>query len=119
MTWSWSHTPEAYEGFRSQLHVQERDWLIEVYSEWKAKPFPGHFHPKSHSISTVDFDEARAERAKASVHDLSNDALADRIYDLAERQALCTNGGWKGWSCPYGCDIHMLPFNHAEEREDE
>jgi len=117
MAWSWSHTAEGIEGFRAQLHAQPRAWLLNVWSEWKANP-EGHFRPRK--FGSDDFDERRAIRAYCSADAwMSNEALADRIFDLAERQSTCTNGGWEAWACPYGCGSHTLPFDAPEEEGGE
>lgn len=118
MTWEWSHSQEAYDNLRLQLEAQDREFLETVYAEWKAEGRPGWFGSDGrHAITTAGFDERRYQRALCAAKDLSTDVLVEKIYNLAERQASCTNGGWEAWTCPYGCAVHMLPFEHPRQLE--
>lgn len=105
--WSWSHTAEAYENLQLRIADQDRKWLEVVWGEWKAST-SGHFLPTAPSH---DFDERRYLRANAAAKQLSTEELVSRIYALAERQSLCTNGGWEAMCCPYHCGVHTLAFS--------
>lgn len=107
MAWEWSHTAEATDGFRAQLHAQPREWLLTVWAEWHAKHEPE---------DGEEYDEQRANAARSEAEQwMSNESLADAIFDLACDLATCTNGGWEAWACPYGCGCHTLPFDAPEE----
>ena len=99
MAWEWSHTSEALDDLRSNLHRQPRGWLEEVYAEWEALR------------ATDDFDEARYEAALSRARELPSDVLADEIFDRAAAQALCTNGGHAAYCCPYMCGAHEVGFD--------
>lgn len=117
MTWEWSHTQEAYDDLREHLLLQDRKWLETVYAEWKAKP-GGHFKPGPlHSITFADFDDRRYERALSAAKYMSTDYLAERIFDLAERQSDCTNGGHEAHCCPYHCVPHTIDWSPPKEEE--
>ena len=111
MTWEWSHAPEAYADLYENIHEQPREWLLVVYAEWKASS-GGYFHPRQNA--RTDFDERRYLRALVGAECLCNETLADKIYELAERLRLCTNGGWEAWCCPHGCGCHQLPFSRPD-----
>lgn len=108
MTWSWSHSSEAYENFRAQIHAQPREWLVEVFAEWKAR---GN---QDDEEDEGNFSQKFAA-GQAEALDMADDVIADSIYDWSSEQANCTNGGWQGWACPYGCGCHLLPFDPVEE----
>lgn len=107
MVWNWSHTDEAYANVRKNIANQSRDWLEDVYAEWHAplKRKKDIFSEKKYALARL--------RAKK----LDSTTLAEFIYDRASEQALCTNGGWEAWCCPYGCSCHMQPFSLEENEE--
>lgn len=106
MVWSWSHTQEAYVNLSENIARRDREWLEEVYAEWKSNP-KGHFHPED--FGSEDFDDRRFDRAKSAAKYIATESLIERIWEWCERQARCENGGWQAWVCPYGC--HTAPFS--------
>jgi hypothetical protein len=50
-------------------------------------------------------------------HVYSADILSELIWELAEGQRTCTNGGWEAWVCPFGC--HTVPFGPPEESKND
>lgn len=108
MTWSWSHTQEAYQYCYEQVQKKPREWLEVVFAEWEA-----HTDPED----CVSFDEERYEEALKRAKDLPEDVLADYIWERMSEQADCTNGGWEAHACPYGCGPHLVPFSDEEEEE--
>lgn len=104
MAWSWSHTAEAYASLSERIGLQSREWLQIVYAEWEAA------EPDDDG-GEAGFNEAKYKEALAHAKTLDGEVLADYIYTKAEEQALCTNGGWEAWCCPWGC--HLLSFSEV------
>lgn len=101
MAWSWSHTVQAYEYAHSQLGQLDREKLLEIRREWYASD-PAQF---ATAFSQDKWDEAVRFQMFA---DLSDEQLAEDIWDRAYTQQVCDNGGWNAWVCPFGC--HTVPF---------
>ena len=104
MVWSWSHASEAYADAQSQVEAQEREWLEVVYAEWHAVDDIEQVLP--------DFDEHEYEAALSLAGELSEDVLAEFIWEKMSEQATCQNGGHDAWACPYGC--HTVPFSPVD-----
>lgn len=109
MAWSWSHTQEAYANAEANLRNQLRDWLEIVYAEWRANQVKGGAQGQDE-----EFCNRRYERALkyAKQPEITNDELANFIWERMENLATCTDGGWNAWCCPYGC--HTVPFSKEE-----
>jgi hypothetical protein len=111
MTWSWSHTNEAYANGRANLADLSREELLEILGEWQYADMEAQIARLEKELSDAP-DEL--ERRLASIGDpsfdvpehyksLPDDILADLIWRNAEEQALCDNGGYHLWVCPDGC----------------
>lgn len=102
MTWEWGHAVEAYAAAQRNVQAKPKEWLEKVYAEWQAlgsaEEFPGSFDQAAY---TVALKEAAG---------LTDDVLADRIWENMESLRFCTNGGWDAWACPFGCGCHMVSF---------
>lgn len=106
MAWSWSHTPEAYDNAHDNLLDLPVDTLRVIYKEWR-----------THILSVGQDDAAwLATYENASnfteMSDMTNREIADAIWEWANEQRTCDNGGWNAWMCPYGC--HTVPFDRSE-----
>ena len=99
MAWEWSHTPEAYENAKKNLDSLSRETLEVIWAEWLTHnanpggPFWDEAYP--HAL----------EMAKM----MPKDSMQYGIWEYAERQRLCDNGGFRAWVCPFGC--HTVPFS--------
>lgn len=113
MVWSWSHTQAAYDDLQETIAAQSREWLEEVYAEWKSSP-GGHFAEGARSFS-IDLDDRMYQRALCAARYIDAGLLAERIYAWAERASNCTNGGWEAWCCPHGCGCHTLAWDAYKE----
>ena len=111
MTWEWSHTPEAYDAARENLHRLDHETLAVIFAEWKAsvpcKYGEHEFRPERYPLALL------GARKRPS------DCLADAIWDLMSEQRSCTNGGREAHCCPFGCGCHMVSFSNPEETEEE
>lgn len=119
MSWSWSHTREAYQNTRENLERMAIKDLVVIMAEWDA------FEPNEHaSSSTSQLNQDKYE-ASLLYHQqqvrsgLSKVALVNSIWDKAEQLATCTNGGHMAWMCPFGCTRHMVSFSTWKEQMDE
>jgi hypothetical protein len=93
--WEWSHSPEAYDNARENLHGLSHEELVEIMLEWVAYEAAGG----SNSVMDADFDAV--DRSK--FESLPQDVLADAIFNKAEELSSSDNGGHHLWMCPYGC----------------
>lgn len=117
MVWDWSHAPEAYDNARKQLDAKGREWLEMVYAEWRsAQGKRGNVYTGSQN-----FDERKYDRALKYAKGLSEDQMREFIWEKAESLRYCTNGGFGAWACPFGCVVHLLPFDAPDgaEHDDE
>jgi hypothetical protein len=110
MAWEWSHTDEAYFNAEQNMRGQSTEWLQEVLSEILANK------TSEGSPLTEHFKAAEREIATAKNAHILNDTmdewsieLATKIWEFAEGQATCNNGGFEAWCCPFGC--HTVPFD--------
>jgi hypothetical protein len=105
MAWSWSHTQEGYDDARTNLENQKLKWLKECWAEIQATTFDENF--------TAHFDsEVYGVKFMEAKH-FPGDFIIQDIWDFAETQRTCDNGGFNAWMCPYGC--HTVPFDTEEE----
>jgi hypothetical protein len=116
MAWSWSHTDEAYAAVEEQIQLKAKaasdgdleaaEWLQTVWSEWVASDW-------REDRVTTDLDLRKYERAIARAKrqgaELGYDKLATDIWNWSSELAICTNGAWESWVCPFGC--HLIPFS--------
>jgi hypothetical protein len=116
MSWSWSHTPEAYENARENLSRLSIQTLAIIMAEWDAHEPNEHFSSSSSQLNLEKYKE-RLKYHRAQIRcGLPKDAFVNSIWDKAEELATCTNGGWKAWMCPFGCGCHMVSFSTFSER---
>ena len=126
MTWEWSHSGEAYQNARQQLEALPRETRNVIAAEWLAAiPHPRHgidFH--------AELDTRKYYRALVRVAKWSDEEINEFIWSGAQREENkvqigmeglrnCTNGGWKAWCCPFGCECHMVPFDPVEGSEED
>lgn len=115
MAWSWSHTTDAYIYARSELAGLTTPMLEEIAAEWRMHelhPGDSHVHawadqwPRVLRNTCVRF---KGERQKLIAH----------IWEKAQEQATCDNGGFHAWMCPYGCGPHCVDFGPTDEECEE
>lgn len=111
MSWSWSHTSEAYENVRRQIESQPREWLETVWSEWVAAVPDERFGINFHA----DLDLRKYELALVRAKRKTDEQLAEFIWNKTESLATCTNGGHEAHCCPFGCGCHFVPFDAPAE----
>lgn len=112
MAWEWSHTPEAYQDARLNLADLETAELRVIYAEWQANAPGGYYDDEGYQGD--DFDQEAYDEALVEAVELSHDALVDYIWEQADQQRTCTNGGHQAWICPYGCGCHLVAFDRQE-----
>lgn len=113
MAWEWSHSYEAYDNVRENIHnkvEKDREEMEEVWGEWYA-----YFLERYMEVPFLDSIEAGRKTAEG----LSNYDLAETIWKLSEAQSICENGGFEAWICPYGCGCHMVPFDLIEGEDED
>jgi len=108
MAWEWSHTQEAYRDAETNFRNLPLSTQAVIYAEWQAAEL-GDFEPQ--------FNDHKYRRELRRAHSLARrsprhwqDCL-DMVWERVEGQAICTNGGWEAWLCPFGCGCHMVPFD--------
>ena len=106
MAWSWSHTQEAYDAAKANCYALDHETLTVIWAEWRAY---------AHQSGVGSFDADNYQRALNSGGKLPTDVLAQEVWEKAEAQATCDNGGWNAWLCPYGCGPHCVPFTKEDE----
>ena len=109
MTWSWSHTTEAYRDAEINLHALPLSTLQIIAAEWKA--WDGDtFAPR--------FDSDKYSHAGVELATWSQEDLADFVWEKMSDEDTgrnCTDGGHFAHCCPFGCDPHLVAFD-VEER---
>ncbi len=139
MAWSWSHTADAYQNARDNLSALSDEDLITIFAEWKACDVANKISRLEKAaadwdgvdeemtiaqlLATVEvddfdsdnFNEDAYERAKIEATELIAKGIdiCDFIYERAEQEATCDNGGFNAWMCPSGC--HTVSFSPSEE----
>lgn len=117
MSWSWSHTAEAYENARENLGRMAYQTLQIIWAEWEAfEPSRDEPGRQFDSSSSSQLNEAKYKAALETAKTLPKDVLAEAIWDKASELATCTNGGWEAWLCPFGCGCHMVSFSNWAEQ---
>lgn len=109
MTWSWSHTKEAYEYAYSRVFELDHLTLAEVAAEWRMKsiglPIRKGFAP--------DLRKEQWERYKVEYLAMPKDIVAEYVWDHMREAANCSNGGWRAYVDPEGWVT--VPFGPEEE----
>jgi hypothetical protein len=109
MAWGWSHTPEAYANAQANLEAKPKAELEVIYAEWLAHEPAGY----------DDFNQDAYAAAYQDARSIPASDLADTIWRLASNQAICNNGGFDAWVCPYGCGSHAVSFSKDGESYDD
>jgi len=114
MAWSWSHTQAAYEAAEKNLRALPKETLDIIFAEWRAAQGKGgiiHDHN--------EFNQKKYDRALAYAQSMTDEVLADFIWEQASEYATCDNGGHEAWMCPSGCGCHTVSFSAPDESDDE
>ena len=107
MSWSWSHTQEAYDKAYENLGKKNKTWLAVCLAEWRC-------HEVDDAISALDIDlpdcldtdplnDGRYEAWVKAFKLIPKNTLVCAIWELASEQRTCENGGYNPWMCPNGC----------------
>lgn len=108
MTWSWSHTHEAYDNAETNLRALSQKTLAEIAAEWDS--WDGDvFAPQ---IDIEKFNSALRMREQESAEILSNFIWGSMSNEPGGRS--CTTGGHYAYSCPFGCEVHQVSFDDPE-----
>ena len=114
MSWSWSHSQEAYANAQDNLQSLPRETLEVIFAEWRAAQGKGGIiHDYDH------FDQRKYKRALTFASTLPHDVLTDFIWERASEYATCDNGGFNAYMCPGGCGCHTVSFSTREEESAE
>lgn len=142
MSWSWSHSVEAYQNAKENLSKLSIKTLVVIAAEWigydstvecprcsleevvdpECKLCGGDGRVVHYSSSSSNLNEQRYKaelkrlRSEIKAGRIAKDTLVDSIWEKAGKLATCTNGGWGAWMCPFGCDCHMVSFSTFAER---
>jgi hypothetical protein len=100
MAWEWSHTADAYSNARDNLHAESREFLEVCFAEVTAPN-------KTSCTAYLDLGEYEVQLNFAKT--LSNECLADAIWEFAAQHRTCDNGGHDAHVCPHGC--HTVSFD--------
>ena len=106
VAWGWSYTCEAYEAAEQRLRKLPRSKLHAIYAEWRA--WDGKH----------GFDLLAYRRALKAAKTLPSDVLCDYIWEQAEKNRTCDNGGYRLWMCPHGCTPHCVSPDETEEQKE-
>ena len=66
----------------------------------------------------LNLSPKKYEKALKKAGKLSNDELADHIWQYASERQRCTNGGHYAYMCPFHCGCHEVSFTY-EGDDDE
>jgi len=113
MAWEWSHASEAYSDAYAQVQRLPRADLLTILREWayEDREKSGRLRfPNGKQVWTDARGRSRVRgfRLPNGIRRLSQDVLADLVWQRAEEHRTCTNGGWNAYLCPDGC--HTVPF---------
>lgn len=103
MAWEWSHTTEAYSNAYENILDLNHDTLSVVYAEIRAKRWDDE-----NPDETSSYDNGKYEEFLEEGKELTNDILADFVWQFAEEYRTCDNGGFNAYICPHGC--HTVSF---------
>lgn len=108
MAWEWSHTAEAYAYARQQVMTMNVETLRVVWAEWRAR-----VADPDNPCSEDGFSQKKYRKAIRRSFTTPIEDMRTTVWEASEAQALCTNGGWEAWVCPWGC--HTVPFGPGFE----
>lgn len=122
MSWEWSHSTEALEKGRKELAKKSKTFLAECYGEWRCEDITqaeNRFLKELEKVSRLLEDDdyvdvpaelttdplvdGRYEKFKKDAMQTDMETLVDYIWQRAEEQCTCDNGGQHPWMCPHGC----------------
>jgi len=103
MTWSWSHTDEAYSNAYANVQALDSLTLQAVYAEWRATKFD--------ESGRAELDSGQYDEWLQAARSIPDDMLANEIWQMASERATCDNGGFNAWICPEGC--HTVSFDRG------
>lgn len=109
MSWSWSHTQEAYNHIYREVHNLSREHLIEIYAEWESYFAGGGSIENPPTCPDDCGSDFAMTAAKQHATTLPKDILADVVWERMLQQARCDNGGFNAYACPYGCHTVQFP----------
>jgi len=105
MAWSWSHTTTAYENALDNVQKLSDEKLSECYGEFMARiPNYGIEDDLDEDKYSIYYDEA-IDKINFNQRFL----IEDRVIDFMNDLALCDDGGYRAWCCPFGC--HTVSFD--------
>ena len=120
--WSWGHAQEAYDLARKNLGKKSVKFLAECHAEWVCKDieraaerlFRDSDIERDDVLITSPFQDGRYEFAVKCAKELAKatgkNVLADAVWERAEEQATCDNGGYSPHMCPYHCGCHTVEW---------
>jgi len=117
MSWSWSHTLEAYANARAQLEALDDSALAVIAAEWSASTFTDTVVNAGFELHLNRYDKAHKrfrKQLRPSARDRNRPVILEAVWLQIEALATCTNGGWEAWACPYGCGCHLLSFDSPD-----
>jgi hypothetical protein len=82
-------------------------YLVEIFAEWQMKERPD-VDDETDDAWLVKWREVYTKVRDQHIPPV---LLVDKIWRRAREQALCEDGGWEAWMCPYGCAPHRVPFS--------
>lgn len=109
MAWEWSHTQEAYQNAYENVQNKDREWLEVVFAEWHACKNPNE--------NCNEFNERKYNAALKRAKKLTDDVLAEYIWERMSEYATCTNRGHSAYGCPSGCGCHLVSFDHEKQAD--
>ena len=104
--WEFSHSEEAYADLEENIYSQDRKWLETVYAEIQA-------------IENGELNQKKYKLELKTASNLSNDALAEAIFEWTMQDRTCDNGGFNAYCCPFRCECHMVSMSLPEEKEEK
>jgi len=105
MSWEWSHTDEAIDNAQHFfLCNTDKEWQDEIAVEWMVY----YLNNKQDSTGT------QWEFHILKILQMIEPKDQEWIWEEAEANRVCDNGGFNLWMCPYGCEKHYLNLDEAE-----
>ena len=106
MAWDWSHANEAYQNAYDNIHLLDKETIVTCLAEFREKELSDIYEDR------VDFGEDYENYVKElNECGCSTETLANELWEKVESLAICDNGGFDAWMCPYGCGCHKVSFS--------
>lgn len=106
MPWSWSHTSQAYYNAKLNLADLGCAQLRVILCEWREYSHSSNDDERYDSFNVERYDQ---DLANLIASPFPRQVMIDSIWDRASDNAICDEGGFSAWMCPYGC--HTVSFN--------